>query len=264
MKPCAIGLRTFARRTISLARSWRASVPNYGSRLSSVIGREAREQILAAEKRLPTHLFACVGGGSNAIGLFYNFLRDKEVKLVGIEAGGQGTGLGEHAARLGANRASLVRAPVCSKAPIRTFCKTKMARFRLPIRFPRDLTILPSAPNMPSWPTNVGRNIPLFPTRQPRCRRLLSRTEGIIPALESAHAVSRPDLRGSRKCPTDDLVILNLSGRGDKDMDTYRACSMTDCLFLLPTLKNCHPEASEGRRRISAVRVTEYFNLGRG
>ena len=69
----------------------------------SVIGREAREQILAAEKRLPTHLYACVGGGSNAIGLFYAFLRDADVKMVGIEAGGRGTGLGEHATRLGAS-----------------------------------------------------------------------------------------------------------------------------------------------------------------
>ena len=70
----------------------------------SVIGREAREQILAAERRLPTHLFACVGGGSNAIGLFYNFLRDADVKMIGIEAGGRGTGAGEHAARLGSEQ----------------------------------------------------------------------------------------------------------------------------------------------------------------
>src|SRR5260370_2853268 len=68
----------------------------------SIIGREAREQILAAEKRLPTHLFACVGGGSNAIGLFHAFLRDADVKMVGIEAGGRGNELGEHAARLAA------------------------------------------------------------------------------------------------------------------------------------------------------------------
>src|SRR5450432_948360 len=68
----------------------------------SVIGREAREQILATEKRLPTHLYACVGGGSNAIGLFYAFLRDASVKMIGIEAGGRGTGTGEHAARLAA------------------------------------------------------------------------------------------------------------------------------------------------------------------
>src|SRR5450432_4450228 len=68
----------------------------------SVIGREAREQILAAEKRLPTAVIACVGGGSNAIGLFYRFLRDADVKMIGIEAGGRGTGTGEHAARLGA------------------------------------------------------------------------------------------------------------------------------------------------------------------
>src|ERR1017187_3091721 len=70
----------------------------------SVIGREAREQILVAEKRLPTHLYACVGGGSNAIGLFHEFLKDSEVKMVGIEAGGRGNGLGEHASRLAAHQ----------------------------------------------------------------------------------------------------------------------------------------------------------------
>src|SRR5258706_10152362 len=70
----------------------------------SVIGHEAREQIFAAEKRLPTHLFACVGGGSNSIGLFYNFLRDADVKMIGIEAGGRGGELGEHAARLAAHQ----------------------------------------------------------------------------------------------------------------------------------------------------------------
>src|SRR5246127_3260029 len=70
----------------------------------SIIGREAREQILAAEKRLPTYLFACVGGGSNAIGLFHEFLKDESVKMVGIEAGGRGNKLGEHAARLAAHQ----------------------------------------------------------------------------------------------------------------------------------------------------------------
>src|SRR5438093_2051303 len=70
----------------------------------SVIGREARAQILAAEKRLPTHLFACVGGGSNSIGLFHQFLRDPDVKMIGIEAGGRGGGLGEHAARRAARQ----------------------------------------------------------------------------------------------------------------------------------------------------------------
>jgi len=70
----------------------------------AVIGREARQQILATEKRLPTHLYACVGGGSNSIGLFYEFLKDAGVKMIGIEAGGRGNGLGEHAARLAAHQ----------------------------------------------------------------------------------------------------------------------------------------------------------------
>src|SRR5436853_5667173 len=77
----------------------------------AVIGREAREQILAAEKRLPTHLFACVGGGSNSIGLFHQFLGDASVKMIGIEAGGRGGELGEHAARLAAHQGFVVARP---------------------------------------------------------------------------------------------------------------------------------------------------------
>jgi len=135
----------------------------------SVIGKEAREQILAAEKRLPTYLYACVGGGSNAIGLFHAFLRDADVKMVGIEAGGRGNGLGEHAARLGVLQGFTGARPGVLQGTY----------------------------------TYVLQD------------------EDIIPALESAHAlaglVSR--LSGLRK---DDLIILNVSGRGDKDMDTYK------------------------------------------
>src|SRR5580704_2379470 len=116
----------------------------------SVIGREAREQILAAEKRLPTHLIACVGGGSNAIGLFHNFLRDADVKMIGIEAGGRGGQLGEHAARLRA----------CCRAHTHTFCKTKTGRSLRRIPSPLVSTILPSAPNTPGSPISAEPNTP--------------------------------------------------------------------------------------------------------
>src|SRR2546430_12620820 len=83
-----------------IRRPPRSTLFPYTTLFRSVIGREAREQILAAEKRLPTHLFACVGGGSNSIGLFHQFLGDASVKMIGIEAGGRGAALGEHEARL--------------------------------------------------------------------------------------------------------------------------------------------------------------------
>jgi tryptophan synthase beta chain len=155
----------------------------------SIIGREAREQILAAEKRLPTYLFACVGGGSNAIGLFYAFLRDSEVKMVGIEAGGRGCELGEHAARLAAAQGYAGARPGVLQGTY-TYDQRRAQYSAI-----SDSAALDAA-------------------------RLLARTEGIIPALESAHAIAGLIERRAQ-FTRDDLIILNLSGRGDKDMDTY-------------------------------------------
>lgn len=187
----------------------------------SVIGREAREQILTAEKRLPTHLFACVGGGSNAIGLFYNFLRDADVKMIGIEAGGRGTGFGEHAARLGAAQGFTGARPGVLHGTYTYVLQNEDGQISATHSISAGLDYPAIGPEH-AWLADERRAeyFAMSDTAALDAARLLCRSEGIIPALESAHAlaglIERLPLLGK-----DDLVILNLSGRGDKDMDTY-------------------------------------------
>jgi tryptophan synthase beta chain len=187
----------------------------------SVIGREAREQILAVEKRLPTHLFACVGGGSNAIGLFYNFLRDKEVKMIGIEAGGRGTGSGEHAARLGAAQGFTGARPGVLHGTYTYVLQNEDGQISATHSISAGLDYPAIGPEH-AWLADEKRAeyFAMSDTAALDAARLLCRSEGIIPALESAHALAGliERLPAFHK---DDLVILNLSGRGDKDMDTY-------------------------------------------
>jgi tryptophan synthase beta chain len=187
----------------------------------SVIGREAREQILSAEKRLPTHLFACVGGGSNAIGLFHQFLRDPSVKMVGIEAGGRGGQLGEHAARLAAHQGFTGARPGVLQGTYTYILQTEDGQIATTHSISAGLDYPAIGPEH-AWLADEGRAeyAAVSDTAALEAARLLSRTEGIIPALESAHAIAGLIERIPRLSP-DDLVILNLSGRGDKDMDTY-------------------------------------------
>jgi len=187
----------------------------------SVIGREAREQILAAERRLPTHLFACVGGGSNAIGLFYNFLRDADVKMIGIEAGGRGTGSGEHAARLGAAQGFTGARPGVLHGTYTYVLQNEDGQISTTHSISAGLDYPAIGPEH-AWLADEKRAeyFAMSDNAALDAARLLCRSEGIIPALESAHALAGlierlPSLQ------KDDLVILNLSGRGDKDMDTY-------------------------------------------
>jgi tryptophan synthase beta chain len=187
----------------------------------SVIGREAREQILAAEKRLPTYLFACVGGGSNAIGLFHQFLRDPSVKMVGIEAGGRGGQLGEHAARLAAHQGFLGARPGVLQGTYTYVLQTEDGQVSTTHSISAGLDYPAIGPEH-AWLSDEGRaEYSAVPDSAAlEAARLLSRIEGIIPALESAHAIAGLIERAPKMSP-DDLVILNLSGRGDKDMDTY-------------------------------------------
>jgi tryptophan synthase beta chain len=187
----------------------------------SVIGREAREQILAAEKRLPTHLFACVGGGSNAIGLFYHFLRDTDVKMIGIEAGGRGTASGEHAARLGAAQGFTGARPGVLHGTYTYVLQNADGQISATHSISAGLDYPAIGPEH-AWLADERRAeyFAMSDNAALDAARLLCRSEGIIPALESAHALAGlmerlPSLH------KDDLVILNLSGRGDKDMDTY-------------------------------------------
>src|SRR5450631_1651653 len=188
----------------------------------SVIGREAREQILATEKRLPTHLYACVGGGSNAIGLFYAFLRDASVKMVGIEAGGRGTELGEHAARLAAAQGFAGARPGILQGTYTYVLQNADGQIAATHSVSAGLDYPAIGPEH-AWLADQHRAEYTAVSDDAAVKAVLTlaRLEGIIPALESAHALAGLIERLLRLKPTD-LVILNLSGRGDKDMDTYK------------------------------------------
>jgi tryptophan synthase beta chain len=187
----------------------------------AVIGREARAQILEAEKRLPTHLYACVGGGSNSIGLFYEFLKDADVKLVGIEAGGRGNGLGEHAARLAAHQGFTGARPGVLQGTYTYVLQNEDGQIAATHSISAGLDYPAVGPEH-AWLADQHRAEYAAVSDQAalEAAQLLSRTEGIIPALESAHAIAGLIERLPQFKPSD-LVILNLSGRGDKDMDTY-------------------------------------------
>ncbi|MGB7845958.1 MAG: tryptophan synthase subunit beta [Candidatus Acidiferrum sp.] len=187
-----------------------------------VIGREAREQILATEKRLPSHLYACVGGGSNAIGLFYEFLKDTDVKMVGIEAGGRGNGLGEHAARLAAHQGFTGARPGVLQGTYTYVLQNEDGQIATTHSISAGLDYPAIGPEH-AWLADQRRAeyAAVSDTAALEAAKLLSLTEGIIPALESAHAIAGLIERLPQFKPSD-LVILNLSGRGDKDMDTYK------------------------------------------
>ncbi len=187
----------------------------------AVIGREARQQILAAEKRLPTHLYACVGGGSNSIGLFYEFLKDTDVKMVGIEAGGRGNGLGEHAARLAAHQGFTGARPGVLQGTYTYVLQNEDGQIAATHSISAGLDYPAIGPEH-AWLADQHRAEYAAVDDQAalEAAKLLSRTEGIIPALESAHAVAGL-IERLPQFTSSDLVILNLSGRGDKDMDTY-------------------------------------------
>jgi tryptophan synthase beta chain len=194
----------------------------------SCIGREARAQILAAEKRLPTHLFACVGGGSNAIGLFHEFLKDDSVKMVGIEAGGRGNSLGEHAARLAAAQGFTGARPGVLQGTYTYVLQTEDGQIATTHSVSAGLDYPAIGPEH-AWLADQHRAEYFAVTNAAAldAAELLARTEGIIPALESAHAIAgliervKSPVNDAARLTANDLVIVNLSGRGDKDMATY-------------------------------------------
>src|SRR5262250_1812814 len=157
----------------------------------SCIGREARAQILAAEKRLPSHLFACVGGGSNSIGLFHEFLKEENVKLVGIEAGGRGNGLGEHAARLAAAQGFAGARPGVLQGTYTYVLQTEDGQIATTHSVSAGLDYPAIGPEH-AWLADQRRAeySAVSDAAALDAARTLARTEGIIPALESAHAVA--------------------------------------------------------------------------
>ena len=185
----------------------------------AVIGREARAQILEQEKRLPDALFACVGGGSNSIGLFYEFLGDSSVRMVGVEAGGRGSTLGEHAARLAAGQGFAGARPGVLQGTYTYVLQDGDGQIAATHSVSAGLDYPAIGPEH-AWLAQQGRAeyAPVSDEEAVAAARTLARAEGIIPALESSHAIAEL-IRRAPKMPRESVVILNLSGRGDKDME---------------------------------------------
>jgi len=184
-----------------------------------VIGEEARSQITQAEGRLPDTLIACVGGGSNAIGLFHAFLPDASVKMIGVEAGGRGTTLGEHAARLAAAEGFSGARPGVLQGTFTYVLQTTDGQIATTHSVSAGLDY-PAIGPQHAWLADLGRAeyTAVSDEQAVEAARTLARIEGIIPALESAHALAEL-IRRAPKMRKDEIVILNLSGRGDKDME---------------------------------------------
>lgn len=182
----------------------------------TVIGEEAKKQIKEKEKRLPTHLVACVGGGSNSIGLFHPFYKDKEVAFIGVEAAGLGLASGHHAAALMKGRVGVLHG---SKSYL---LENKDGQVQLAHSVSAGLDYPGVGPEHAYYKeTKRARYVSADDDEALEGVRLLSETEGIIPALESAHAVQYlKEL--AKKTKRSDLIILCLSGRGDKDIDIMK------------------------------------------
>src|SRR6202795_3135153 len=182
--------------------------------LQSVIGREARRQILKAETRLPDVLIACVNGGSNAIGLFYPFIKDKGVRMIGVEAAGLGLSGPHHAATITAGSVGVLHGN-----------KTYLLQDDLgQLRETHSIAAVLDYPGVGpehSWLHDIGRAeyTAVTDAEALDALKLLSETEGIIPALESSHAVAHA-IKLAPQMAKEQIMIVNLSGRGDKDMQS--------------------------------------------
>ena len=178
----------------------------------SVIGREARKQILAAEGRLPDGLIACVGGGSNAIGLFHAFVPDKKVRLVGVEAGGLGIESGKHAARFAGGR------PGVLQGTMTYLLQDDNGQVNLTHSVSAGLDYAAVGPEHSFHKeTNRAQYTSVTDDEALAAFDLLAREEGIMPALESAHAIAEV-MRSAPNMKKSQILIVNLSGRGDKDV----------------------------------------------
>jgi len=181
-----------------------------------VIGREARKQILKTEGKLPKAIIACVGGGSNSIGIFYDFLKDKKVELIGVEAGGCGEALGQHAARFRGG------SPGVLQGTYSYVLQDRAGQIALThsVSAGRDY---PSIGPEHAMLKDSGRAqyVPASDIEALKATTVLARTEGVIPALESAHAVAEA-IKRAPKMKKSEILIVNVSGRGDKDIGILR------------------------------------------
>ncbi len=182
-----------------------------------VIGEETRVQILEAEGRLPDSLVACIGGGSNAMGLFHDFLDDDDIRIIAVEAAGEGIETGKHAASLNAGGPGVLHGNRTYLLQDEDGQITEAHSISAGLDYPG---IGPEH----SWLHEIGRVEYVSITDQEAVEafQLCTRLEGIIPALESAHAIAQA-VKSAGALPADHLMVLNMSGRGDKDMDSVTA-----------------------------------------
>ncbi len=227
--PVTIGSRTLKDAINETFRDWVASVASTHYCIGSVmgphpfpmmvrdfqrvIGDEAREQVLARAGRLPDAVIACVGGGSNAIGVFHAFIGDAGVRLVGCEAGGDGIGTGRHAATVSGGSVGVIHG-------MRTYLLQDDDGQTLPTHSISAGLDYPGVGPEHAWLRDTGRAEyrAVTDAQAMDAFSVLCRTEGIIPAIESAHALSGAQAVG-RELGPDAVLLVNLSGRGDKDVD---------------------------------------------
>src|SRR5580658_4270922 len=226
--PVCVGQRTLKEAVNEAMRDWVTNVGNthyilgtaYGAHpypvmvrnFQRVIGDEARRQILEQEERLPDLLLACVGGGSNAIGLFYPFLEDESVKMLGVEAGGEGITPGRHAARFHGGSLGVLQ------GTLSYILQDAEGQIQLTHSVSAGLDYAAVGPEH-AWLRDQKRVEYTYATDAQALEAFikLARLEGIIPALESSHAVAAV-IERAPKMSSANLVIVNLSGRGDKDV----------------------------------------------
>lgn len=230
--PVSSGSKTLKEATTAAIRDWMATVEHthyiIGSALGphpypmivkgfqEIISKESKKQILKIEKKLPDHVIACIGGGSNAIGMFSHFISDKDVNLIGVEAAGEGVHTAKHAASLSKGRPGVLH------GSLNYLLQDKHGQVELAHSISAGLDYPGVGPEL-SYLKHIKRLNAVAVTDQEALDacKLLSQTEGIIPALETAHAFaifSEPHLKTVFK--KNDTVIVCVSGRGDKDMET--------------------------------------------
>lgn len=235
VKPVGSGSKTLKDAINEALRDWTANVENtyyllgsvlgphpYPSMIKffqSVIGKETKKQILEAEGKLPEMIVACVGGGSNAIGIFNEFIEDKNVKLVGVEAGGSGIKSGQHASRFSDKKLGRVGIIHGTKTYV---LQDHYGQIHNTSSVAAGLDYCAIGPEH-SLLRELKRVDYTYATDKEAVQalKILSREEGIIPALESAHAVAHA-LKISRRMKKEDIIVINLSGRGDKDLDQIK------------------------------------------
>ncbi|MCR4369234.1 MAG: tryptophan synthase subunit beta [archaeon] len=231
--PVKSGSRTLKDAINEALRDWTANVqdthyllgsvlgphpyPEMVAHFQSVIGKEARRQVLKEEGRLPKAIIACVGGGSNAIGIFRAFFKDKKVELIGVEAGGHGIESGEHAARFADPK---LGAKGVLHGTLTYVLQDRFGQIYNTHSISAGLDYSAVGPEH-SMLRELGRAKYSYATDDEALGafKILSEKEGIIPALESSHAVAYA-MKYAKNCSKNDVIIINLSGRGDKDLET--------------------------------------------